>query len=469
MFKDDDIRKLLESLDIDEAEQLQSLDRSMDPSSDPLDQMDNERIRSLVFQKLNLIHEKPVRLDTVVLNRTATRMRRTRGLIALSAAILIVSALMLFSPNVTAQIQKLLAFMPGLGAVEEEDSNKMLYVLPAPVGIKLQEGEGEIEIRAINIGESISSLYAVGTKAPGPERMILSNDNGDFYTFDRQTMSSSGSWSAWFISNGPIRVTKDMKLSVPEENVRTPVILQTPQKTADLERLGQTVSLNGISLTAVVDNVHEKGTRITLVPKLPSGMNITNYGQSGKPGFKAAAQAKSNGKQKDIPLVREDVSPDSNVIYIQDQSLDRFDLTIPAVEVTKSLENPVQIQIPIPEQGSLLLKQKVNLMGSVLLLTKVERVKTADSAVRVRLYLEPENSLSNTQQFLSFIPQLSMGDVGSGAVGTLNESTQVMESIEMEVRNGAKELNFSIKQANFLIQGPWTFHLQKDSDTANHQ
>ncbi|RKN77149.1 hypothetical protein [Paenibacillus ginsengarvi] len=397
-------------------------------------------------------------------SRTRNAYGRKTIRAAIAAALLAVALTSLYSASsseVRAQVHKWLQFLPGFASVQQSEDNTVRLVLTVPVEESWRGGT--VELRAVSIGDSYSSIGVAGSAGPDARSVVLTNADGDRYTFQYGTISRAGVWLGQYYYKGSIRATEEMEASFNNGAPSIKFRLHPAVSAEKIEDLGVTSEHDGIRMTAVLSANETNKRRVALLPELPDGLRITSYGladfdQMEKPVLTTAA-----GKQ--IELQQDELFPNRNEFSFSQEDQDasaNYRLVVPTVEAVKHTDKPVKITFPVPKEGELTLGKRIVLLGYPVELVRVERIPgSAGTGVgSVRLIWNMLYDADAAVSPLLFFPDFGYtGQSGVSAVKT-DEATRAMQHMELEVAPGEKEHSIYVSDLTLLIRGPWTFDLK---------
>jgi hypothetical protein len=441
-----------------------------------LDAQALDRIRSRTFAKLGLAanpalspgSDTAADPDTTaaaeaLLSAEAAKRRsplRRRLLAAAVAGLcLLAGALALYaSPDVRAQVRKMLQFIPGYGTVQSSEDHEILYILPAPV--THHDGTGRIDIRGVSIGRTHSSAALTGTASP-IKTMELINADGNRYEFKASMIASAGDWTGGFYYTGPIKVTEEMSLSFDGTLSDMKIRLTPPEKVDRVEDLGVTDVRSGITLTAVATAQQNGQMRVTLVPQLPSASRIESFGLGSYENIAAPTLTGPSGQM--LPYVRDENFPNPNELMFEHngQGEAGYKLYIPELALVRRAEQPVKLTIPLPQSGVLELNRQWDLLGFPVKVKRVERL-TYDSYVpgSIRIEFDLQHDDTEMESLLHFFPDFSVKGQSGGASSRLNEVTRAMEDMKLEAEPDQQELTIYVTEIRTVVRGPWEFELK---------
>lgn len=441
-----------------------------------LDAQTLDRIRSRTFAKLGL--ESPSASPTnsdfaadtgtpaategrtsIEAGRRRSPLRRRLLSAAVAGVCLVAGVLALYSsPDVRAQVRKMLQFIPGYGTVQSSEENEILYILPAPV--THFDGTSRIDIRGVSIGKNHSSVGLTGTNAP-VKTIELINEDGKPYVFKAGMVANAGDWTGGYYYTGPIKVTEEMSVSFDGVPSDVKIRLTPPAKADRVEDLGVTDARSGITLTAVTAAQNNGKMRVTLVPQLPSTSRIESFGLGSYENIGAPTLTGPAGEP--IPYVRDENFPNPNELMFEHGGKGgaSYKLHIPELALVRRAEKPVKLTIPLPQSGVLELNRQWDLLGFPVKVQRVERL-VYDSYVpgSVRIDFDLQHDDKATESLLHFFPDFSVKGQNGGASSRLNEITRAMEEMTLEAEPDQQELTIYVTEVRTVVRGPWEFELK---------
>jgi hypothetical protein len=385
------------------------------------------------------------------------RGRRALG-VAIAAVLLAValtSAYSASSSEVRAQVRKWLQFIPGFAAVETSEGNAARYILAEPVVQPWQEGS--IELRGVSIGEPYSSISIAGSAGPDAKAVTLKNADGQTYVFKYATITRAGEWLGHYYYQGTVRATEEMEVSFDNGAAAMKFRLQPAAGADRIEDLGETSDGGGFPITAVVASAEGAKRRVTLLPQPPAGIRITSYGMADYEAMEKPVLTDGSGKR--IDMLRESTFPNPNEFSFMPDSAgaDSYRLVLSAVTAVKHADKPVKLSFPVPEEGSLTLNKRIDLLGYPVDIVRVER--PSDRPDLVRIYWDMHYDVSAPHSPLLFFPDPGYTGKSGGAGAKTDEATGAMLYMELATTPGEKEHVLYVSDLTLLIRGPWAFDL----------
>jgi hypothetical protein len=382
--------------------------------------------------------------------RKSKRVKRRAVTIVAAIALLFLSAALMNHNYVWAAIQKALQFVPGIGIVKEDDSPSERYVLKQP--ITLSVGEGSIVITGILIDEEMTYITMTGNHTPRFENVTLVNAQGVEYTLKSSTASwGLTEWTSGFWYKGKLDASGSIKLVTNlEPRIEVPVTLARAETYSSYPEMGETATINGVSITAISDRVGEK-ERVSLVARHSEDFYIIDYGIYGV--YMHDESHKLNvvddtGRRFEIENVRGISSPAREFYFkLSENARNRYTLTLPEISVTYKSEVSIKISTEAKEH----INQTFEIAGFPVTITKTEKVKQNG----FRVYMD----FHYNEQAATSLYNLDIDGLSNGA--KLNERTGAIEYIEFEVEPGSKQVNLKLIRPEVIIRGPWQFEFSE--------
>ncbi|MEK8127567.1 hypothetical protein WMW72_06520 [Paenibacillus filicis] len=378
---------------------------------------------------------------------------------ALAAAILLLAAMAAGSPEVRAQLSKAIQFIPGFGAVQDKQEQMIRYVLPDP--LTLSVGQGKVQLRGLTIGDKYAYATLNGTGTPPVRAFKLIDGSGQQYEFRSVMMVESGQWTGNLEYKGVIPVNGPIMLSIAGMDASVALNLTVPSHEDTIEEMGATDTHQGISLTAVTRTLEDGRTNVTLVPQVPEGVRITNYGTTNGPGdliIDTLTLTEESGGQ--LALRREEIFPNPNEFTFVKEGSGPLTLTIPELALTRRLTKQPVLRIPIPQEGVMELGQTVDVGGFPVELLRVERLSKENSGMwqeTIRLHLDMHTDLRAPESLLYFFPD-PFKDYG-GLSFVTDEHTQAAITMDLGVSSKDREYVFHVQELKTVVRGPWTLEI----------
>ncbi|USG66403.1 hypothetical protein NDK47_03605 [Brevibacillus ruminantium] len=445
--KDDkDVFDLIDRVQQEDWLNLRDVPELVSQASPCLDDKTLDRIKSRTWRELGV--------QPVSQRRTGRRHNKW----AVSAAILLVllTAAIGMSEEVRAELKRVLQFLPGFGAVSEEAEHP-LYVLEKPV---VQEVNGTTwKVEGILLQEKEAWIKLSGTGGTPPDKVTLTTDppQKEQYDFQRGTSTSSTKgWKAWYDYQGniPLSEKEAVHLHLPSA-VIGPLPLALAKQADDLHGLGPTAEANGVTITAVVTPMEQDRLWVNLLSLLPDELQADSYGVY--PINKDIKLSLTDEKGHAIQIETEEPFVNEKEFYFTRpaSAADDYLLSISHIRVVNRHAPFEKVSLPLPEQGAVEIDRTVALDGLPVHFFKVERI----SPESVRVYMNTHFDSTQPKTLQSFRVDM-LDPERMSYMWKVNEETEAIEFIELEVRPEMKKLTFSIGEPMFLIKGPWQINLE---------
>jgi len=181
---------------------------------------------------------------------------------------------------VWAKLQKALQYVPGMNIVLEDNEQEIeRYVLSQPIEKKL--GNGTIRIEGVILDENNALIQMSAKNLPQYDwkKLYFRNAKGKrYYINGYGAGGGTDVWHGTFHHLGLIEDRTGLQIVLPDEgdtSIGLPLV--KAKRYASYEEMGPTVTVNGISITAIA--AREKGkTRINLISPPVDGMRVESYG-----------------------------------------------------------------------------------------------------------------------------------------------------------------------------------------------
>jgi len=415
---------------------------------------DLERMKAAVFQKLALprderhitVPQEPVRHPK---NRKKRALIVAASFVVAVAACVSVSAVV--SPEVRAQLKKIVSFVPGFSWKDRTEGQA--YVLPMPV--KAKTDSGEIEIRGVYVDDKYAIVEITSEHDLPIEKVELINDQGDRFTLGSGRRSqSTGMWLGMFYYQGALPVSTRMQVILNDNENAIPIQLEVAKQADRVQDLGISSERNGISLTAIPVNTGEGRTKVSILPVYPSDSNIIKINGYGFEKFDYIDTKLENESKVPLTIERDEIFPYSNEFYYNSAADEPVRLTIPAINATKRFDSHFEIKLPVPERGTIELNQKFELFGYPVTIQKVESLEGRNG---IRVYVDPNYDALSAESLMSFWPDFTIERRSGGASMKVNETTRAMEFLELDVEPGQKQITIAVNELQVQARGPWQF------------
>ncbi|WP_239617978.1 hypothetical protein [Cohnella mopanensis] len=378
------------------------------------------------------------------------RIRRTVGVIVAGLALLFLSADLMNHNYVWAAIQKTLQFVPGIGIVKEDNSPSERYILKQPISLSV--GEGSIMITGILSDEEMTYITMTGTESPRfIEKVTLVNAQGIEYTLSSANSSwSLTEWTSGFWYKGKLDASGNIKLVIDlKPRIEVPLTLARAETYSSYPEMGETDTVNGVSITAIPDRVGAKA-RISLVARHSEDFNIIDYGILGVYNHENRKLNVLDDKGKKLEIEHIQGSPVGEFYFklSSDNAPNGYTLTLPEIGVI--YKNEVSIKIPTEAKDHI--DQTFEIAGFPVTITKTERVKENG----LRVYLDFHYNDQAVASLYNFDIE------GISSVAKLKATTGVIDYIEFDVEPGSKQVKLKLVRPGVIVRGPWQFEWSEE-------
>jgi hypothetical protein len=404
----------------------------------------------LDLHRRSLLGIEQVKLENEQSKLPSDKRHKNIKVIAAALVGLILLTVVISNTQVLAAIQKALQFVPGIGIVKEEDVPAERYVLKSP--ITKQIGEGSIVITGMMVDQQMTLISITGTNTTRFERVKLVNELGAEFTVER-SMSYWGShdWTASFWYDGQLDLKGSVKLLLEEKpEIVIPLTLVQAESFANYADMGETATVNGITITAIANRVDDKA-RFSLVAQHTKDLKIIDYGFFGLYAHENQKMNVKDSTGKNIPIehIRGLSAPASEFYFkLSEGNGNSYSLTIP--EIYTEAQDKVTLEIPTETTENL--NQTFELAGFPVTITRIDRLD--DKSVRMYVDLHyNENTPASLHMF-------SLDNLSHNA--RVNDQTGELVYLEFEADPGRKMQKIMLARPEILIRGPWKFELPAD-------
>ncbi|CAG7651579.1 hypothetical protein PAESOLCIP111_06344 [Paenibacillus solanacearum] len=380
---------------------------------------------------------------------------RKKALIAASALILVVAAVIGSSADVRADIKKALRFIPGFGYVQEEDRAQPMFVLPKPAVKQVEDGELRIDAILVEASRTLVQVSGKG-RAEAPNELAFVTADGKTYPFKRAMLATSGEWQGMYYYEGTIPVTAetDIILKLGRTNIG-PLRLTEPKTGDELQDLGMAATTNGIKVAAVVTPLTGDKMKVNLLSQLPQGMKLESYGLQPINSAIRTVLLDETGEAVTIPEDSGFVKKAEFDFEDGSGGKSRYTLSIPYLRVVHT-EAPFQtVTLPVPAAGeSQDLNISVTVAGFPVQLYRIERA----DAKNVRIFADVHFDADAPATLQDF--RVDMIDPHRQSYSwKVTDDTRAMDRMQLEILPEMKQLTFKIGEPWILFKGPWNIEL----------
>jgi hypothetical protein len=229
-----------------------------------------------------------------------------------------------------------------------------------------------------------------------------------------------------------------------------PLTLVQAESFANYADMGETATVNGITITAIANRVDDKA-RFSLVAQHSEEMKITDYGFFGLYSHENQKMNVKDSTGKNIPIeyIR-GISAPANDFYFKlaEGKGNSYSLSIP--EINTEAQDEVTLEIPTETTENL--NQTFEIAGFPVTITSIDRLDDKNIRMYVDLHYN-ENTPASLHMF-------SLDSMGGGA--RMNDQTGELVYYEFEAEPGRKMQKIKIVSPQILIRGPWKFELPAD-------
>lgn len=405
------------------------------------------------------------KLNSKTLNELSLKPKlKPKSVFRVSLASLL-AVLVLFvatTPSAMASISKVIKYIPGINMLlSEESSTSEVYVLEKPVEAVI--GDNTVQIKGLMVDNKSATFYlSVTGSALSSDDKFSSIVNGQNFIQDMYALDAKGNkytvrplltgmgngLVGTFYIEGNIKSPQSIKL-VFQNNEKLSINL-TLAKVKDYNsyaELGPTDNKNGISVTAVVKSEFDK-KHITLLSPPLEGYILNSYGIE---KIKVADANKNNYKISFNEHETKIGALNEFDIDLKDLVQRPLFVTIPEIELNyNSFLDNEKFELPIPENKSLDLNKKVEIMGHPIYMTRVVKLENNQLGVYVDLSKNEKNN--------EYIKMISVNDM---SMGHMNVFTGMLEYFEVSYSPDEKTKVFNVDNLTVVKKGPWILKIDK--------
>ncbi|MBO9608664.1 MAG: hypothetical protein J7639_22110 [Paenibacillaceae bacterium] len=424
-------------------------------------------IKSRTFERLGLVVE-----GTPGSSRDSDARREAAGrkgalrwaAIAVIAGLAVLGALIVGSPAVRAQIEKMLQYIPGYANVQEGTDDAPRYVLPTPVEAKGENGR-MVQLRAVSIDRKQATIDLAGEGAAFPEQIELENTAGERIelksSMGQRGLGTAGwKWTALYWYRGEIAVPKDGKFYLRYEGLTEPIAvqLQPAKSIRNMEELGTTVVKNGVALTAVVAEEGNESQRVTLLAQMPGNIKIQSYGIHPDPSIARTFLYTPSGERTEV--VQDPAFPNPNEFILKRDPSETglYRLAVDGIVAVKKADKAATATLPVPKEGKLDVNIPLTIVGYPVDLLSVERIKQPDKTFDSMLItLDAHYRADRPDNLLGFFPDADRHGRGGGLSSNGDPATGQIKQLWVEIDRKSSTYAMKVTEARILINGPWEF------------
>lgn len=489
--RDEEILHLFDGLDEDtEGELLEWVTDESTVANHPdasLDAAVTSRIQRATFAKLGLEENHDVQQAKAPNSQEGRpemwpekrhQRRKTVGF-GIAAAVLVLGVLAISPGPVSAALQKMIEFIPGIGTMP-------------PSNQATSEGEGVAVLQQPAHGTwNGSPVTVMGVMVTPTQILVRLNGNGmsppkevSFQTGKGQTfhLSSYGAmsiggtdthpseWGGDYSTNGDFGPVGSILSGIivigttgsgttgNEVATKIPVQLHVASGVTDLSQLGPTDSHQGVTITTVASR-DGQNVNLTLAYQYQGPYHIWDFAP---PMYSSGNTSKSElgigvtdsmGTKYSVSKVLT-MSPGGQFTFKAAPGQTDFHVTIPQVDATYN--GDAYVRVPIPATGSEPFHKTVNLAGFPITFTKVELVNEPKGSSSLRMYFDLHANVMEPKELHAF--QISKAPWQA----RIDAVTGAYQWMEFPVKPGQKSIRLKLTDPQVYIRGPWTFDVHVD-------
>lgn len=358
-----------------------------------------------------------------------------------------------------------LSFVPGLGMVQSSRGGAPVYILQAPVGSTLSGSPVQVTGLMVTSNEMMVSLVGLSQeplsgdylpkvvfKTKAGQNIVLTSSLG---VGDGVTGRYQFQWAKEFYALGHFHVTSPPSgtlLIGTRTPTRIPVRLVLAKSVQNMDQLGPTKTVQGITMTAVATRSGRDAV-LTVIPQYQGNFHIWNsvpMSAAGKLGIDISDSLHHHYAPKQLLTL----GPNSQISFQPRQGVTRYLVTVPNADATYS--GTAGVTLPIPAAKSAIVDKTITLAGFPVTFTKVERLDGASSqgasgsAITLRVFLNMHANPTAPRELVSFQMHSSWSyriDSKTGAIDWMDIPVQPHQSL----------VTLNLSQPEVYIRGPWTF------------
>jgi hypothetical protein len=389
---------------------------------------------------------------TLPLRKIALRAPK-RWLAAVCAAVVLSTVVITFSPNVRAELKKVLQFIPGFGYVQQySDPAQKAYVLQKPVETQGENGKVTVDGVLIQGARGQIALSGDQVSATTFKSVILDTDLGQF-EFKQSTASwgNGGPWQAGYYYEGSIPFNGLGNATLRLGNTVIGPLHLTQAKTADdLLGLGPSDFNNGIRITGVVTPLDGNHRKVNLLTQLTGQQIVDSFGK--EPITVGRQLQLTDGKGNTLEIIKDSGFAKPRELLFDDPTggEEYYQLMIPSIRIVDPEVPHEKVTLPVPVEGIQDIHVTLNISGFPIDFTRVERVNEKSVRVEVNTHFDATQpkTLQNYRLF-------NKDGIGMSYSSKVNESSRAIELEWLEVKPGQKEISFYIGEPQIVVKGPW--------------
>lgn len=414
------------------------------------------RIKHRTFDQLGLSevgNRKVVIKPIMHVKKVTYRVNVKRWVVAVCAAVVLGTTVLSFSPDVRADVKKLLQFIPGFGYVQQNsDPSQRAYVLQKPV--ETQGENGKVTVDGLLIQGTSGQIAVSGDKvsAANVKSIILDTEQGQIeFKQSFASWGNGGPWQAEYYYEGSKLISGIENVTLRFGNTVIGPLHLTQAKTADdLMGFGSSDLQNGIRITGIVTPLDENRRKVNLLTQLEGHQIIDSFSKEPITGQQQLQLMDDEGRRLEIIKDSGFVKPREILFDDPTGGKESYQLVIPSIRIVNSEVSHEKVTLPIPGEGTQDIHVTLNIDGYSVDFTRVERVNEKSVRIEVNTHFDPTQART-LQNYKIF----TKDGIGMSYSSKMNEGTRAVEMEWLDVKPGENEVTFYIGEPQIVVKGPW--------------
>ncbi len=392
--------------------------------------------------------------------------------LAMAASIVIVLCVPFSNATVWANIKSVLEFIPGIGVVENTGAGGTHFMLIK--SITKSYSNGKIIIRGFDIDNQNATLSIGGDKIHSFNSVEIEDNDSNIYKMNEyasEDYTGDTKWNKVYKYSGHIKAGKDYTIIFNNE-IKIPMSLVAANGVKELNKLGTTVAIDGINLTAVAVMEGDK-LRVDLLAPQNSIAKSLQYPDS----YLAL------NDENAIPQNTEKNMINSSPIYLTNNTSvkytaymspnmalggheyyfktgnvtnKQYTLTISEILMNYNSTN-IPFSLDLPKNGETSPKQIVNIAGYPV---GVSIKKVSATKVRVNVDINYNKALKNNLVSFSLHGPSIKNDSVSEQDLMQTDLDSLPAYFEFNIDKNIKHLNLEFDRPEIEEKGPWNFDIK---------
>lgn len=431
--------------------------------------VNNEELFNLTCEQDFFELELPKKLKNKIRSKTLNELSLKPKLmpksilkVSLTALLAVLVLFIAITPSAMASIANVIRYIPGFNMLLSEESSPLeRYVLEKPVEAVI--GDNKVKIKGMMVDNNSATFYLsiTGNAFSSDDKSTLTAISQSFienmYAIDAkgyrykihasQTGIGHGLVGIFYI-DGDIKSPQSIKLVFQNnEKLSINLSLTKVKDYNSYSELGPTDVKNGISVTAIVENKFDK-KHITLLSPPQKSYMLFSY------GIEKIKVDDANMNNYKIQFNEHEtrIGPLNEFdIELKDIPQKSLSVTIPEIELMGySLLDKEKFELPIPENKSMELNKKVEILGHPIYINRVVKLENNKLGVYVDLSKNEKNN--------EYIKIFSVNGV---SMGQMNVVTGMLEYFEVSYNPDEKTKVFNVDNLTVVKKGPWILKIDK--------